>query len=78
MKQPTALISVTDTVNSHHRGIRHKTVKSEAAKCMQVFVEKKAMLLHCRHDHCSSGVMINRDFQSPILDCLSLEKYKDG
>lgn len=39
-------------------------LKYDAVSCMRMFVEKKVMLLHYQHDHCSSGSVINKDLDS--------------
>lgn len=46
-----------------------KTVKRKAAKCMQMFAEEKAMLLHYQSDNSSLDVVIKKDFQFPISGC---------
>lgn len=46
----------------------------EVQSCVHVSAEKKINLLHYHWDHCSSGIMINTDFQIPVSVCF--KSYK--
>lgn len=46
----------------HLRKIRAKTIKCEAVTCIQMFAEKKAMVLHYQRDQWSLGTTIYKDF----------------
>lgn len=46
-----------------------KIVKCGAIKYTWIFTQQKAVLLPYRLDHCSSGTLINKDFQCPFSSC---------
>ncbi|KAM3187677.1 hypothetical protein ACTXT7_001870 [Hymenolepis weldensis] len=46
-----------------------KIAKYEAAKCLRIFANG-----HYRRNHHSTGVTINKDFQTPVTGCLKFLK----
>lgn len=50
--------------NTDLKGIRARTAKCKASNCMQMFAERKVMLLYCRWDYRFTSIKVNNDLMN--------------